>query len=1251
MKGIELMLVKPNWDVFKAKFHSNPQSYFEWFSYLLFCREFDIEKGWHGYKDQPAVEKEPIERGEEVISFQAKFYQAELSQKKTELTKMLKDAWHHYPDLTKIIFYTNQTWTLNYSKKTKDITQTQKEIEALALSLNVEIDWRTNESFFHSPFVCVTNSDLARYFFDDNDYKGWKRFGDWSSKSTDIEAEYYIDEDVKIISPNHNNLKSITVVEGLNEIRAQLVRKNSSIRLVGLSGVGKTRFAQALFDKRIGEGALDIRNVWYCDLGDSPDPNPQHFIEQMIEENKPTLVIVDNCGQELHSSLTKSIKGSEKISLLTIEYDVNDGLPEETSIYRMKPTTSEILKKVINKYYPKISNINVDKIAEFSGGNYRLALAIASNMGKGDNVSILTDDELFKRLFYQQGQLDDQALRVGQVFSLVFSFNIEDTNEVDSEIDTLVELAEISSKQAYRIIESLRNKDIVQKRGDFRAILPHALANNLAKQAVSGLANSELNHLLTDTPERLQTSFLKRLSYLHNNDKVQNLVKGWLAPDGYFGLKVLNEQLTEKDIRNISLLTSICPDELLDVLKLRHEEDSKFLSISNPNHYSLANLLRNLAYFDKNFEKAFLLLFEIANTDSSKSDGTSLSDRLSSLFHYYLSRTEATLVTKKRVIEKLYEVNEHHEYLLNIIDNGLGSKSRNIIIYNMDDSNGLIQSYGYQPERYYEIWDWFEFLLDKLYLLDDDYPEKCRKILSNNIEGIIRICGRNDEVIKYLKLFHNKQPYPSALLAIKEFTTYRKEMFQKAPDKLAELIVLGDYLEPKKQDISGLISTYILSSNSWTFKSRTSLHEDYGLGLGSFSNYEELIEYISNNLDKVIINNFLKNLLISNNSEVRQLGYSFINKHPNIDGFVAELKKIPEDKYNRFFLSGVARKLIESNWEDYQTLINYLLSDKGFLSVATQVVAEVSRTQKHYEFAIAKIIEYPETDFTCLGFDLVFNRYHSNIDNETFENVLDRLIDINQDKIVDEILVKACLFDKGVNQKYHSKLLELLPTILNSKNYHDYIHALKFLLNHSQDSRQKVFAIVEREISNTSLLLSLYNRPVIDILITMVKSSTTDFMSLIYENPVFKPMYDYESFQNILTQADEAEILTWIDNDQDKIDFWFAHSSFYKIDEQGAIEWRNILNELLSISQNANVSLTIFIDQKIFQVLSWEGSLSKEMNKRLLIVESLNQFLNQHNREELIPIIEQKKSDFQNRINKIHEKEANESKRQQGFDW
>ncbi len=51
IEGVKYM-VKPNWDVFKAKFSENPQNNFEWFYYLLFCKEFNIEYGIFRYKNQ-----------------------------------------------------------------------------------------------------------------------------------------------------------------------------------------------------------------------------------------------------------------------------------------------------------------------------------------------------------------------------------------------------------------------------------------------------------------------------------------------------------------------------------------------------------------------------------------------------------------------------------------------------------------------------------------------------------------------------------------------------------------------------------------------------------------------------------------------------------------------------------------------------------------------------------------------------------------------------------------------------------------------------------------------------------------------------------------------------------------------------------------------------------------------------------------------------------------------------------------------
>ena len=48
-------IIKPDWNVFRAKFSDNPQNNFEWFCYLLFCKEYKQEKGIFRYKNQSAI--------------------------------------------------------------------------------------------------------------------------------------------------------------------------------------------------------------------------------------------------------------------------------------------------------------------------------------------------------------------------------------------------------------------------------------------------------------------------------------------------------------------------------------------------------------------------------------------------------------------------------------------------------------------------------------------------------------------------------------------------------------------------------------------------------------------------------------------------------------------------------------------------------------------------------------------------------------------------------------------------------------------------------------------------------------------------------------------------------------------------------------------------------------------------------------------------------------------------------------------
>lgn len=161
-------MIKPNWNIFRAKFNENPQDNFEWFCYLLFCREFNKPFGVFRYKDQSGIENNPIEYDGKCIGWQAKFYDSTLSGHKEAILDTLKKTKRDYPCIDTLYFYTNSEWSQSNGKKKdtkKDKTPIGKvEIEKQAKELSIEIVWRC-ASYFEVDSVTGKNELIAKHFF------------------------------------------------------------------------------------------------------------------------------------------------------------------------------------------------------------------------------------------------------------------------------------------------------------------------------------------------------------------------------------------------------------------------------------------------------------------------------------------------------------------------------------------------------------------------------------------------------------------------------------------------------------------------------------------------------------------------------------------------------------------------------------------------------------------------------------------------------------------------------------------------------------------------------------------------------------------------------------------------------------------------------------------------------------------------------------------------------------------------------
>ena len=229
-----MSIIKPNWGVFKAKFSDNPRDNFEWFCYLLFCREFNEEKGVFRYKNQSAIETNPIEKNGKIIGWQSKFYDTPLTNHKDELIGFVDRAKRDYPNITDLLIYTNQEWGQAKGKRPQGLI----EVENRAKEHGIRLKWNT-ASFFESEFVALKNENISRHFFSLDK----SIFDQIEAQQGHAENVLY---DIRTSAKFDGQDIEISRKDILGELKNNL---NQIVILSGVGGVGKTAVIKKLFEE------------------------------------------------------------------------------------------------------------------------------------------------------------------------------------------------------------------------------------------------------------------------------------------------------------------------------------------------------------------------------------------------------------------------------------------------------------------------------------------------------------------------------------------------------------------------------------------------------------------------------------------------------------------------------------------------------------------------------------------------------------------------------------------------------------------------------------------------------------------------------------------------------------------------------------------------------------------------------------------------------------------------------------------
>lgn len=1072
--------------------------------------------------------------------------------------------------------------------------------------------------------------------------QGWQSYDNWSRCPYGIEEEYIVDDHIRLYSSVNTKSDGFSATEGINEVRSLLHKPTSSVRLVGLSGVGKTRLLQALFDERIGNNPLNRDAVYYTDISDSPNPDPRSFAEQILAFGKPAILAVDNCPPELHRSLTKICTGyGSCISLITVEYDVREDQPEETEVIRLEPSSTELIEKVIISRFDYISEVSARSIAEFSGGNARIANALAKTVKQGENLSAFKDDELFKRLFQQRNDPSNSLMKVAEVCSLVYSFNIQTSSDDEIELKLLSTLAEISERELHGNVRELKRRDLVQQRSVWRAVLPHAIANKLAERALQNIPVSEVCHIFEEGGSpRLLKSFSRRLSYLHESEEAGDIVNRWLKDGGILG------DISNLSDLEMSMFTNIAPVNLeltLKAFEKLKESDyaERFFSRENHRYHEFTRTLRSIAYNEQFFERSASLLCKFAISEKIGENYNSIRDLLKSLFQLYLSGTHASPEQRLNVIRRLIEADSETENDLGVslLDTTLGT-GKFSSFYEFE-FGAHPRDYGFSPKTTFEIQSWYRVFIDyigDISISQSKLAMQRKKLLAENFRNLWCEVRMYRELEIVTERILEGDSWNEGWLAIKSMLKLDSDSIgdedatkriYKIEEKLRPRTLVNKALVYVLGDIFNLINLVDDSEDEYAEVER--ITQQLGKEVGSsYSVFSEISHYIvsrgktysvlcslGRGLAEGTINpETIWEILCKRLSELDEA----VRQYEVLHGFLFKLSEVDVQLSEKMLSEAVKNDILAPIYPELEIAIG--VGAKGF-----------ERLKESVEYGEAPISHYTSlgrgnlSDIELVELLEVISTKSNGV--EVAIEVISRKI-LNQPKEIEisdiiadfgrGLLLKYSFERRNVRDMLDYELAEIIRACLT-------IDSAPIIMKHISEK-------MNDSSSGYSFAYSSYKK-VLKVLATKYPLVFLDtlFEKLARSNQIIRMPALYAA--NILSEIDDEILIEWVMVEKNlrisKVISMIRPYQNRKVD--GVIEWTPLTMELIEAADDLD---GVFSEmKKSFYPMSWSGSLASIMETRLPLIVDLQK----HEKSEISEWAKTEEKVFQEAMNNARERE------------
>jgi len=529
------------------------------------------------------------------------------------------------------------------------------------------------------------------------------------------------------------------------ELRAHLAYPRRTARLVGLSGLGKTRLAfEAFRPPDAGEDpacqATSFSLVY---------ANAECFAERLIDtltvlrdEGVDALVIVDDCDALLHRRLAEIVRHTDsRLSLLTLDYGTTDNAGEEHFV-TLGPAPESVTAGILRQAYPNLPPHDVSKVVAFAQGFPQIATLLAkAYLGGAPDAGSLTDDSLLRRLLWGRSQEDPRAREAVRSCAMFRTLGFD--GRVSEQTAFVAHaIAKMPDQEFRGYVHDFMKRGLIQRRGDFIQVQPRPLALRLAAEKWEQVLVAEAIALFKrDMPGGLMAALCDQLAKLDFLQRGQEVVQQVLGSSGPLGqAEFLN---TERGSRCFNSLVETNPEAAMATLERAFGgwSTEKLMAVS-PGRRNLVWALEKLCFRPETFPRAARMLLSFAAAENETWDNNA-TGQFVSLYQIALSATTATPEDKLLIIDEALASGEWKKIGIAVKALGRGLQTRHFSRTGGAENQGSGPSLrDWHPENYKQVRNYLSHCLSLLCQIASGHGELAdlaREMISKHSRGLIDV--------------------------------------------------------------------------------------------------------------------------------------------------------------------------------------------------------------------------------------------------------------------------------------------------------------------------------------------------------------------------------------------------------------------------------------------------------------------------------------------------------------------------------